>query len=180
MNGGREGISVHWPAESPIWFSGSSLCHVQCEWNSNLRDLETNCTGCSTTPVQGFKTFSAYQNRIFSSGYNASFGCERSHVQINIRLETSCTEFSRFTPLLQAYAGIVPQIRTTAIFHIYLQSCIGNISSSFQLFVAVYSELLKSSLNEPQPEINYELWRCGLITWWCPSATVGEIVMIGW
>jgi hypothetical protein len=180
MNGDREGILVHWPAESPIWFSGSSLCHVECEWRSNLRDLERNYTGCSTTSVQGFKTFSTYQTRTFSIGYNVILVCGRSHVQINIRPGTCYSEFSRCTPLLQAYAIIVPQIRTVAIFDLYFQTSTRNINYSFQLFVAVSLELLKPSLNEPQAEINYELWWCGLITWWCPSVTVGEIVMFSW
>lgn len=127
MNDDREGILVHWPAESPIWFSGSSLCHVECEWHSSLRDLETNHTGCSTTSVQGFKTFRTYQNRTFSNGYNVSFVCGMSHIQINIRPGTCYSEFSRYTPFLQAYAGTVPQIRTTAIFHFYFQTSIGNI-----------------------------------------------------
>jgi len=68
MNDDREGILVRWPVESPIWFSGSSLCHVECEWHSNLRDLETNYTGCSTTSVQGFRMFSTYQHRTFQEG----------------------------------------------------------------------------------------------------------------
>jgi hypothetical protein len=93
MNGGREGILVHWPAESPIWLSGSSLTHVECEWHSNLRDLETNYTGCSTTSVRGLKTFSSYQNRTFSSGYNVGFVCGRSHVRININPGTSFPSF---------------------------------------------------------------------------------------
>jgi len=83
---------------------------------------------CSTTSVQGFKTFSIYQNRTFSSGYNVSFVCGRSHVQINIRPGTCYSEFSRCTPLLQAYARIVPQIRTTSFFHLYFQTSIGNIN----------------------------------------------------
>ena len=77
---------------------------------------------------------------------------------------TSYSEFSRCTPLLQAYAGIVPSIRTTAIFHLYFQASTRKINYPFQLFVAVSFELLKSSLNEPQAEINYELRGCGLIT----------------
>jgi hypothetical protein len=58
---------------------------------------------------------------------------------------------------------IVPQIRKTAIFRIYFPTSIVNINFSFQLFVSVSSELLKSPLNEMQAEINYELWECGFI-----------------
>ena len=88
MNDDREGNLVRWPVESPIWFSGSSLYHVEREWHSNLRDLETNYTGCSTTSVQGLRTFSTCQRRTFSRGY-VSFVCGRSKVQVNIRPWTS-------------------------------------------------------------------------------------------